>query len=97
MKKVLSTFVLAVMAMATYAAGYGETYSLMYSILVCVCAIIAFAAAIGLYVLVAVMAKNRNRNVALWVLLSLVGSPILIAIILLIVGNSDKNEFRNLE
>ena len=56
-----------------------------------------FAAAIGLYVLVAVMAKNRNRNVVLWVLLSLVGSPILIAIILLIVGNNDKNEFRNLE
>ena len=28
------------MAMASYAAGYGETDSLMYSILVCVCAII---------------------------------------------------------
>lgn len=97
MKKVLSTFVLAVMAMASYAAGYGETDTLVSGVLSVVLLIVVIAAAIGLYVLVAVMAKNRNRNVVLWVLLSFLGSPILIAIILLIVGNSDKNEFRNLE
>ena len=32
------------------------------------------------------MAKNRHRNVGLWVLLSLIASPLLIIVILLIVG-----------
>ena len=90
MRKVLSTFVLAVMAMASYAAGYDETGSLVSSVLSVVLLIVVIAAAIGLYVMVAVMAKNRNRNVVLWVLLSFLGSPILIAIILLIVGNNEK-------
>lgn len=44
---------------------------------------------IGLYVLVAVMAKKRNRNVVLWVLLSLVGTPLLMIIILLCIGDAD--------
>lgn len=51
---------------------------------------------VGLYVLVAVMAKKRNRNVALWVLLSILASPLIIIIILLVVGedNGDINEIR---
>lgn len=47
---------------------------------------------IGLYILVAVMAKSRGRNVAVWILLSIIGSPILMAIILLIIGNADEKE-----
>jgi len=48
-----------------------------------------FGIVIGLYVLVAVMAKKRHRNVVLWLLLSFIATPLLIAIILLCVGNSD--------
>ena len=44
---------------------------------------------IGLYILVAVMAKMRNRNVALWVLLSIIASPLLIAIILFAIGDDN--------
>lgn len=46
---------------------------------------------IGLYIVVALMAKKRNRNVALWVLLSLIATPILIIIILLCVGKDEHN------
>jgi len=49
--------------------------------------------AIGLYVLVAVMAKKRHRNVVLWLLLSFLATPLLIAIILLCIGNSDTYSF----
>ena len=42
---------------------------------------------VALYVIVGIMAKNRHRNVGLWVLLSLIASPLLIIIILLIVGD----------
>lgn len=45
-----------------------------------------FGIAIGFYILVAVLAKNRHRNVLLWVLLSIIASPIVIAIILIIIG-----------
>lgn len=41
---------------------------------------------VALYVVVGIMAKNRHRNVGLWVLLSLIASPLLIIVILLIVG-----------
>jgi hypothetical protein len=35
------------------------------------------------------MAKKRNRNVVLWVLLSLIGTPLIIIVILLCIGNAD--------
>jgi len=40
----------------------------------------------GLYVLVAVMAMNRHRNAAVWVFLSIVLTPLLGIIILLLIG-----------
>lgn len=46
---------------------------------------------VGLYVLVAVMAKNRNRNVVGWVLLSVIATPLLMIIILLAIGKDDKS------
>lgn len=65
-------------------------------ILMIVAALLIFAAVIGMYILVAVLAKKRNRNVALWVLLSIFASPLLIIIILLVIGNDDAhlNELR---
>ena len=59
-------------------------------ILVIVYGFVALGILIGLYVLVATMAKKRNRNVALWVLLSIIASPILIIIILLVIGDDER-------
>lgn len=52
--------------------------------------------AIGSYVLVALMAKNRNRNVVVWILLSLVTTPLLMMLVLLIVGR-DNSDFDHYE
>lgn len=41
---------------------------------------------IGMYILVAVMAKKRNRSPALWLLLSFITNPVLVYILLLVVG-----------
>ncbi len=46
----------------------------------------------GLYVLVAIMAKNRNRNPVFWILLSIFGSPLLMCIILLALGYNYSND-----
>lgn len=43
---------------------------------------------IGLYVMVAVMAQKRNRNVVIWILLSLIATPLLMIIILLAIGEN---------
>ena len=63
----------------------------MYLIIAIIAILFVIGLSIGLYVLVAVMAKNRNRSVVLWVLLSIVASPLLIIIILLVVGNDNKH------
>lgn len=60
------------------------------TILVILAVLAGIAITIGLYVLVAVMAKNRHREVALWLLLSIVASPILIIIILLCIGDDER-------
>lgn len=44
---------------------------------------------VGLYVLVAVMAQKRNRSVVVWILLSLIATPLLMIIILLAIGKND--------
>ncbi len=60
------------------------------TILVILAVLAGIAVTIGLYVLVAVMAKDRHREVALWLLLSIVASPILIIIILLCIGDDER-------
>lgn len=50
---------------------------------------------IGLYVLVAVMAQHRRRNVALWVLVALLATPIITIIILFAVGNAPFDQRNN--
>ena len=44
---------------------------------------------VGLYVLAAVMAQERNRSVVVWVLLSLLITPLLVIIILLAIGKNE--------
>ena len=61
----------------------------MYILLAIVIVLIVIGIGVGLYILVAVMAQKRNRNVVLWVLLSLIGTPLLMIIILACIGNSD--------
>lgn len=61
-----------------------------YMIIAIIAVLVIIGINVGLYVLVAVMAKSRNRSVVLWVLLSIVASPLLIIIILLVVGDDNK-------
>ena len=49
---------------------------------------------VGLYVLVAVLAQQRHRNVVAWILLSMISSPLLIIIILLCIGDSQKEQYK---
>lgn len=44
---------------------------------------------VGLHVLVAVMAQKRNRSVVVWILLSLLATPLLMIIILLAIGKNE--------
>lgn len=62
---------------------------LIYPILAIIFVLFFIGVWIGLYVLVAVMAQKRHRSVAVWVLLSIIASPILIVIILLVIGNDE--------
>lgn len=44
---------------------------------------------IGIYVLVASMARARHRNVAFWVIASFIGTPFIVMIILWIIGDDE--------
>lgn len=48
---------------------------------------------VGSYVLVALMAQRRNRNPAMWILLSFFMTPVLICIILLVIGKNHIPEY----
>ena len=47
---------------------------------------------VGLYVLVAVMAQKRHRSAVLWIILSILSTPILAIILLLVLGTDDSGE-----
>ena len=51
--------------------------------------LLILGACIGIFVLVAVMAKQRGRSVVLWLILSIFATPILAIILLLCLGRSD--------
>ena len=74
-----------------------ETTESIFPFIVPIISIILFivfiSICVGIYVLVAIMAKKRKRNAALWVVLSMVASPFLIIIILLCIGTEDKEEY----
>ena len=44
---------------------------------------------LGMYALVAIMAKRRNRNAALWIIISLFGTPLIAIVVLLCLGDAD--------
>jgi hypothetical protein len=63
----------------------------LYAIIVIVGLLFVIGIAVGLYVLVAVMAEKRNRSVVVWVLLSLLATPLLVIIILLAIGKNENH------
>lgn len=64
----------------------------LYIILTLVGILIFISISVGLYILVAIMAQKRNRSVVAWVLLSLIATPLLMIIILLCIGDSQREE-----
>lgn len=82
-------------------AAFGQTratelgLSFLSSLIVIVMFIIVLSIYVGLYVLVALMAKRRNRSAALWVIVSLLATPLLAIIILLCIGKSNDYNNRN--
>ena len=62
----------------------------LYVIIAIVGLLFVIGITVGLYVLVAVMAQKRNRSVVVWILLSLLATPLLMIIILLAIGKNEK-------
>ena len=69
-----------------------DTFPGAYFIIIIIAVFVLIGISVGLYILVAVMAQKRHRSVVLWVFLSLIGSPLLMAIILLIIGDAEDRE-----
>ena len=70
-----------------------ETDEIFYSLLpflYIIFVLLTIGICIGSYVLVAVMAKKRKREAAVWILLSFFATPILIIISLLCIGDADR-------
>lgn len=61
-----------------------------YFIIAILTILFAIGVSVGLYILVAVMAQKRNRSVVLWVFLSLLATPLLMIIILLVIGKNEE-------
>lgn len=64
-------------------------YEGLYLIIAIVAVLFVIGITVGLYVLVAVMAQKRNRSVVVWILLSLLATPLLMIIILLVIGKNE--------
>lgn len=54
--------------------------------------IVVLGVYVGLYIIVAVMAQKRNRSVVGWILLSLIATPLLMVILLLVLGKSENSD-----
>ena len=57
-----------------------------------IAALAGISITVGLYVLVAILAQQRHRNVVVWILLSMICSPLLMLIILLCIGDSQRDQ-----
>ena len=64
-----------------------DTFTSGFFFMMIIILLVAISVSVGLFVLVALMAQRRHRNVVLWVLLSILASPLLMIIILLIIGD----------
>ena len=95
MKKIISILALLLCIVPLAFANTGNSSSTDEWIaiaLILVVALFALGVSVGFYILVAILAKNRHRNVLLWVLLSILASPVVIAIILLVIGKANDYE-----
>ncbi len=72
-----------------YGSSTGSGSEGLYLIIAIICLLFLIGITVGLYVLVAVMAKKRNRSVVVWILLSLITTPLLMIIILAAIGNNE--------
>ena len=75
--------------LSTYGYDRSSENEGLYMIIAIVGLVFFIGITIGLYVLVAVMAQKRNRSVVVWVLLSLIATPLLMIIILLAIGKNE--------
>ena len=75
--------------LSTYSYDRSSENEGLYMIIAIVGLLFFIGITIGLYVLVAVMAQKRNRSVVVWVLLSLIATPLLMIIILLAIGKNE--------
>jgi hypothetical protein len=75
--------------LSTYGYDRSSGNDGLYMIIAIVGLLFFIGITIGLYVLVAVMAQKRNRSVVVWVLLSLIATPLLMIIILLAIGKNE--------
>ena len=73
--------------MADILDSYNTAFGLTFLVIILFC-IFMFGTYVGLYILVAFMAKRRYRNPALWILVSVFTTPLIAAIILLCIGKS---------
>lgn len=69
---------------------HDQDNEMLYVAIAIVVVLFVIGITIGLYVLVAVMAQKRQRNVVAWILLSLLTTPFLMILILLAIGESEK-------
>lgn len=80
---------------STYDYDHSSDNEGLYFIFVLVGLLLFIGIYVGFYVLVAVMAQKRNRSVVVWILLSLLATPLLMIIILLVIGRNE-NYIENL-
>lgn len=74
---------------STYDYDHSSDNEELYFIFVLVGLLLFIGIYVGFYVLVAVMAQKRNRSVVVWILLSLLATPLLMIIILLAIGKNE--------
>ncbi|MEZ7697196.1 hypothetical protein [Prevotella jejuni] len=92
-KRLLATSGSILMALSAFAANNQGAQDLVSRFLGSTIAlstmlIIGFFSIIG-YIIVAMMARKRNRSIALWILFSLLGTPWLMILILFCIGKDN--------
>ena len=73
------------------AVSTDDEVSPLFSLTLLALIIFIIGAYVALYLVAAMMAQKRHRNVVLWILLSWIASPILTIIILLFIGDNKDN------
>jgi hypothetical protein len=92
-KRLLATSGSMLMALSAFAANNQGAQNIVSRLLggtiaLSTMLIIGFFSIIG-YVFVAMMARKRNRSIALWILFSLLGTPWLMILILFCIGKDN--------